>query len=100
MKCASSEEEGIWLSKFGKLISTRLCVITNRFREQDGGENAWEKAIQAVRTSGLTQVHVIVFCNKKEKIVDKVRERASPWKKVTVTDESLVLLDRLKKVTK
>jgi 3',5'-cyclic AMP phosphodiesterase CpdA len=99
VKCCSSGEAALWLNKFGRMISARLCVITSCYREQDGGDMAWERVVQAVRAAGL-QLHVLVLCNKKLNEADKIRDKASMWKRVAVIDEPIELLNRIKKVAK
>lgn len=94
IKCGSAKEAGIWLGRFGKLVSGRLCVITNRFRELDGGDSAWEKAVEVVRLQGLKSAPIVVFCADPTKIQEKV----SKMKKVKAMNDPLELQKFLRKI--
>lgn len=75
------------------MVSSRLCVVTNRFRKDDGGDDAWVKVVDAVKSIlELKRVHVVVFCGSPGRV------QASKYSHVTVTDNPNVLLNRLKKV--
>lgn len=103
-KCKSTAEAKVWLCRFGKMFSTRLCVITNRFREHDGGDLAWQQvrliffvcvcvisfSLQAQTISmvreleGLETVQVVVFCGN----VAKANASCSgKWRQLVITSE-------------
>lgn len=94
IKCSSSSEASVWLARFGRQVSSRLAVISNRFRENDGGDDAWQRVVAQVREKGLEKVPVIVFCGSP----DQVRERASHFKRVSVTSDPAELAQLLKKI--
>lgn len=61
--------------------------MTNRFRDLDGGDLAWQLAVETVRGAGLISVHVVVFCSNPETLEAKV----SQWRRVHVTSDPDVL---------
>lgn len=94
VKCGSSSEANVWLGRYNRSSLGRLVVITNRSREQDGGDLAWEKTIETVRSKGLSKVRVIVFCRD----MARVKEKAATWKRVTVTNSAEEVIKWLKDV--
>lgn len=94
VKCSSSKEAEVWLRQFEMRVTSRLCVVTNRFREQDGGDLAWQRAVEVVRGVGLSKLRVVVLCGVPEKV------ELGKWKNVTVTNDAAVLLKHLKELHK
>jgi hypothetical protein len=53
-----------WLRLHGGKVATRLRVVTNRFRPEDGGDMAASHVVDLVHTElGLKKVPVLVYCS-------------------------------------
>ena len=96
IKVSSSAEAGIWLSTFGQQLSTKLLVMTNRYREEDGKDKAWERVVEKVRELQLNTTTVIVFCGSQR--VEEVKQNAKLWNRVIVTEDPAVILSELQKI--
>ena len=96
VKVASAHEAGVWLSNFGPLVESRLVVITNRARDLDGGELAWERVVNQVRDLKLNKTPVVVFCGRTT--CEHVTQLAKSRNNVHVTSEAKTLLNLLVQV--
>lgn len=93
-KCTSAIESKAFLLMYGKQISSKLYVITNRYRQQDGGDNAWENTVRVVKECGLNDVPITIFCGAPEKI----QKHVTSWKNVYIhTNAKDILLDCMKR---
>eukprot|EP01094_Clydonella_sp_ATCC50884_P013760 TRINITY_DN24044_c0_g1_i1.p1 TRINITY_DN24044_c0_g1~~TRINITY_DN24044_c0_g1_i1.p1 ORF type:complete len:669 (+),score=54.34 TRINITY_DN24044_c0_g1_i1:71-2008(+) len=67
----STSELEAWLDAHEDVVQTlgktHIRVVTNRARENDGGEGAWELALNAVRKRS-TFIRVMVFCGETKKV--------------------------------
>jgi hypothetical protein len=92
IKCSSAGEAAVWLGRFGRLVIGRLAIITNRFREDDGGDLAWRRIIETARGAGFGSTTVVVYCREPERV------QATSFRNVVVTNDPLVVSQALAKI--
>jgi hypothetical protein len=61
VKFYSSTDFGEWLQLYGLLAAPRLRVVTNEYRQFDGGCTAAHIVIKMVRDSGLSDVPILIY---------------------------------------
>jgi hypothetical protein len=86
----STNELLIWLSNLGADNVHKLCIVTNRYREYDGKDDAGENLILQVRRDPKwNKVPIMLFCGNKQ----PVQRLHNAKKLVMVTDSSVELLN-------
>ena len=76
-----------------------MCPIffgTERYREADGEDKAWERVVEKVRELQLNTTAVIVFCGPQR--VEEVKQNAKARKRVIVTADPTTILSELQKM--
>lgn len=90
---ASTEEAMGWVRIYGVILRTRLCVVTNRVREHDGGDSAWQRIAFGVRGLNLMNVPIVVFCGRPDLI-----QRADQFTNLHITNHVNVLIAVLRNI--